>query len=61
MEKIKVTLKGSLIAAKPVTKKTAESLGLKRQGDSVILPDDAASAGKIRLLAHLVAVEKAEG
>ena len=46
MEKIKVTLTKSLIAAKPNQKATAASLGLVKNG-------------KIRVLAHLVSVEKA--
>jgi len=60
MEKIKITLVKSTIASKPATKATAQTLGLKRIGDSVIVPDDAASRGKVKVLAHLVKVEAAE-
>ncbi len=55
--KIKVTLTKSLIGAKPAQKATAASLGFRKPGDSVILPDDAASRGKVNVIAHLVKVE----
>ena len=54
---VKVTLKKSLIAALPKQKATAQTLGLKKIGDSTIQKDDAVLAGKIRVLAHLVTVE----
>ena len=53
----KVTLKKSLIAAKPNQKATAQSLGLRKIGDSIVHNDDAVLAGQIKVLAHLVAVE----
>ncbi len=56
----KVTLKKSLIGALPKQKATAQTLGLKKIGDSTVQKDDAALAGKIRVLAHLVAVETVE-
>ena len=59
MEKIKVTLKKSLIAAKPNQKATAKSLGLNRVGDSIVHEDNAVLAGKIKVLWHLVKVENA--
>ena len=46
----KVTLVKSLIATKPNQKATAESLGLKKIGDSIIHEE-----GKV--IAHLVKVE----
>ena len=55
----KVTLIKSLIASKPNQKATAASLGLRKIGDSITLKDDAALAGKIKVLAHLVKVEEA--
>ena len=57
MENVKVTLMKSLIACKPAQVKTAESLGLKRPGDSIVLANTPALAGKIRVLSHLVKVE----
>ena len=56
----KVTLTKSLIGAKPNQKATAKSLGLERVGDSIVHVDDAVLAGKVRVLAHLVAVETVE-
>ena len=55
----KVTLIKSLIACKPNQKATAASLGLRKIGDSIVLNDDAALAGKIKVLSHLVKVENA--
>ena len=59
MEMIKVTLTKSLIAAKPNQKATAASLGLKKIGDSVLHEEGAVLNGKVKVLAHLVTVEKA--
>lgn len=56
---LKVTLTKSLIASKPNQKATAASLGLRKIGDSIVANDDAVLAGKIKVLAHLVTVEKA--
>lgn len=53
----KVTLKKSLIAGKPNQIKTAQSLGLRKIGDSIVHEDNAVLAGKIKVLAHLVTVE----
>lgn len=53
----KLTLVKSLIGAKPNQKATAASLGLKKLGDSITLVDDACTAGKIKVLAHLLKVE----
>ena len=59
MEKVKVTLAKSLIGAKPNQKATAASLGLRKIGDAIVHEDSAALAGKVKILAHLVSVEKA--
>ena len=59
MEMIKVTLTKSLIAAKPNQKATAASLGLKKIGDSVLHEEGAVLNGKVKVLSHLVTVEKA--
>ncbi len=53
----KLTLTKSLIGTKPNQKATAASLGLKKIGDSITLVDDAATAGKIKVLSHLLTVE----
>ena len=54
---MKVTLVKSLIGRKDDQIATAYSLGLRKIGDFAVLADDAVLAGKIRVLAHLVAVE----
>ena len=53
----KVTLVKSLIGAKPNQKATAQSLGLKKIGDSITHEDNAVLAGKIKVISHLVKVE----
>ena len=55
----KVTLTKSLIGAKHNQKATAASLGLKKIGDSVLHEEGAVLNGKVKVLAHLVSVEKA--
>ena len=59
MEKVKVTLKKSLICAKPNQKATAASLGLRKIGDTIEHEDGPVIAGKIKVISHLVSVEKA--
>ena len=54
-----VTLKKSLIGSKPNQKATAASLGLRRIGDSIIHEDGPVLDGKIKVISHLVSVEKA--
>ena len=57
MENVKVTLVKSLIACKKNQIATAESLGLKRPGDSTVQPNNASVQGKIKVISHLVKVE----
>ena len=59
MEKIKVTLTKSLIAAKPNQKATAASLGLKKIGDFIVHEAGPVLDGKVKVISHLVTVEKA--
>lgn len=56
--KLKITLTGSLIAAKPNQKATAKSLGLRKIGDVTVQNNDASVLGKAKVLAHLVKVEE---
>ena len=56
---LKVTLKKSLIGSLPNQKATAASLGLRKIGDSIVQKDDAVLAGKLKVIGHLVVVEKA--
>ena len=58
MAKAKVTLVKSIIGAKPNQKATAKSLGLEKIGDSIVHEDDAVLAGKVKVISHLVKVEK---
>ena len=57
---IKVTLKKSLIGTLPNQRATAATLGLKKIGNFVVLDENAAVAGKIKVLSHLVTVETVE-
>ena len=57
---IKITLVKSLIGAIPKQKATAASLGFKKIGDSIVLPDTDATKGKINVISHLVKVEATE-
>ena len=59
MENVKITLKKSLIAAKPNQKATAASLGLRKIGDTIVHAAGPVLDGKVKVLAHLVSVEKA--
>jgi large subunit ribosomal protein L30 len=58
MEMVKVTLVKSIIGTKPNQKATAKSLGLEKIGDSIVHADDAVLAGKVKVISHLVKVEK---
>ena len=55
----KVTLSRSLIGANPKQKATAASLGLKKIGDRITHQDGPVLDGQIKVIAHLVTVEKA--
>ena len=55
----KVTLVKSIIGSKPNQKATAESLGLRRVGDSIVHENNAVLAGKVKVISHLVKVENA--
>ena len=59
MENVKVTLKKSLIASKPAQRATARSLGLRKIGDSIIHEAGPVIDGKVKVISHLVTVEKA--
>ena len=57
MANVKVTLVKSTIACKPLQVETAKTLGLKRPGDFIVLPNTPALMGKIKVISHLVKVE----
>lgn len=58
-KKLKITLVKSTIGAVPKNKAVVESMGLRRIGSSVILPDNDATKGQIRKVSHLLKVEEA--
>ena len=59
-DKIKVTLRRSSIGRKPKHRKTLRALGLKRIGQSSVLPDNDSVRGMIRAVSFLVETDAAE-
>jgi len=59
MANINVKLVRSLIGCKKDQIATAQSLGLRKIGDTVSQPDNAATRGKITKIIHLVEVTEA--
>lgn len=59
MDKIKITLKKSLIGCKDDQIATAYALGLKKIGDTTVQPENKPTLGKVKKISHLVEVEKA--
>ncbi len=51
---VTVKLVGSLIGGKKNQIATAQSLGLRKIGDTSTQPDSPATRGKLRVLAHLI-------
>ena len=60
MAKVKLTLAKSLIGRKKNQILTANSLGLKKIGDTVVSERDNILEGKLNAIAHLVKVEEAK-
>ena len=60
MAKVKLTLAKSLIGRKKNQILTANSLGLKNIGDTVVSERDNILEGKLNVIAHLVKVEEAK-
>ena len=60
MEKIKITLTGSLIGTSPKQRAVAKSLGLSKIGSSSVQNNDESVKGKIKLVAHLIKVENVQ-
>ncbi|HAP72470.1 MAG TPA: 50S ribosomal protein L30 [Lachnospiraceae bacterium] len=58
MAKLKITLVKSTIAAVPKNKAIIKSMGFHKLNSSVVLPDNAATRGQIRLIAPFVKVEE---
>ena len=57
---MKIKLVKSLIGRKDDQIATANSLGLRKIGDTTVQPDNAATKGKITKISHLVKVEEAK-
>ena len=57
-KKLKITLVKSTIGAVPKNRATVESMGLRKLNSFVVLPDNAATRGQVRQVAHLVKVEE---
>ncbi|MBP5299013.1 MAG: 50S ribosomal protein L30 [Lachnospiraceae bacterium] len=57
-KKLKITLVKSTIGSVPKNKATVESMGLRKVGKSIILPDNEATRGQIRQVGHLLKVEE---
>ena len=55
---MKITLVKSLIGCKKDQIATANSLGLKKVGDSTEQPDNAQTQGKVKKIVHLIEVSK---
>ena len=60
MADIQVKLVKRLIGSTKPQIATAHALGLHKIGDVTVQPDNAATQGKVRKLAHLVEVSEAE-
>ncbi|MCQ2476749.1 MAG: 50S ribosomal protein L30 [Clostridia bacterium] len=61
MADLQVKLAKSLIGSTKPQIATAKALGLHKVGDVSVQPDNAATQGKIRKLAHLLEVSEAKG
>ncbi|NPV47470.1 MAG: 50S ribosomal protein L30 [Armatimonadetes bacterium] len=59
-QKLRVTLKRSLICQKPKLRRTALALGLRRPNDTVVVADTADMRGMLRVVEHMIAVEPAQ-
>ncbi|MBO4980279.1 MAG: 50S ribosomal protein L30 [Lachnospiraceae bacterium] len=57
-KKLKITLVKSLIGSVPKNRITAESMGLRKIGQSVVLPDNDSTKGQIQKISHLIKVEE---
>jgi large subunit ribosomal protein L30 len=58
MSKLRITYKKSIIGYAKNQKETVRSLGLRKLGQSVIKPDNAAIRGMVFKVQHLVKVEE---
>ena len=59
MAQLKITLKKSLIGRQKDQIATANSLGLRKPGNSTVQPDNVQTRGKVTKIRHLVEVTEA--
>lgn len=57
-KKLEITLSKSLIGSKPLQRKIAEALGLKKLNSKVEQPDNPQIRGSIDKICHLVTVKE---
>jgi large subunit ribosomal protein L30 len=57
-DKLKITLRRSLIGEKPKTRATVKGLGLGRINSSVVQPDNSSIRGMVFRAKHLLEVEE---
>jgi len=60
MANLKITLYHGLVNRTPKQRATAQSLGLRKIGQSVIREDNSVTRGMILTVRHLVTVEEAD-
>ena len=58
---LKITQKKGLVGAQKKQKDAMRALGLRKIHQSVVLADNGAVRGNIKIVAHLVNVEEVEG
>lgn len=59
MAQLKITLKKSLIGRPKDQIATAQSLGLKKPGNTTVQPDNVQTQGKVAKIIHLIEVSEA--
>lgn len=57
-DKIKITLKRSVIGEKPKNRATVFSMGLRRRNQTIELEDSPSLRGMLAKVAHLVTIEE---
>ena len=60
MPQLKITLKRSPIGYEKSQRATAEALGLRKRGATVVQPDTAAIRGMVFKISHLLEVQEVE-
>ena len=58
MAQLKITLKKSLIGRPKDQIATAQSMGLRKPGNTTTQPDNIQTQGKVAKISHLIEVEK---